>query len=100
MVVFAALTITDLCQQDSRKAHELFLFERRNAMDTYKIEAWFGPPDIRIKNEGWRVYCASYTSHYKGRLVRRQNRVPRWKLVEVFETESKAKNFVQSKIAF
>ena len=49
---------------------------------------------IPVKDEGWRVYRASFHTHRRGAPIRGEQS-PRWVLVKVFESAPEAYDFVE-----
>lgn len=67
-------------------------------MIEYKIE-YVGPGyddggnEIRVKNQGYRIYELTWQSHKAGKLV--QNKEPRYKFISVHKTEGKARKAIE-----
>lgn len=70
----------------------------------YRIEKVLGPAiedeygAVHWEIEGWRVYQATYVTHYNSISVQRKDKWPRWKNVGEFQTEQEAQAYIDRAI--
>lgn len=58
--------------------------------NNYRIELVTG----EVEDAGYRVYKASWQTHWNDKPIQRKKRNPRWKLVSVHEEERQAKDAI------